>query len=413
LLEFYSKLKLNQISSGQPNSVLAGKSGIRTGEKIRVVRIAHASLTPALRGRERAIVRSFPNVDMQVITPPRWKETGVDVETVPDEYFPVIKAGTFLSKHIQLFAYNPFPIIRAFRKHQPHIIDMDHEPYSVPCAEILTLRNMFAPQAKIVMQTAQNILKRYPPPFSFLEKRALKQVSAAYMCSETVREVLETKHFTNPTVLAPFGIDSDLFFPREKTEKSKDRPFTIGYVGRLMPAKGLLVLIEALTKIKSKNWRFLVVGDGGQKDLMREKLAFHGLLERCEFVGAVPYEETPEYFHKMDVLIVPTRTTKKIREQFGRVIIEAMACEIPVIGSTCGAIPEVIADAGLIFPESDSGQLANQMLRIIEDEDLQKKLATAGRKRVLENYTWNHAASQIYSAYLKVLDKRENQGERK
>ncbi len=400
MLEFLSDLQLNQNDFAYGSKTA---EDLKAGGKIRVVRIAHASLTPALRGRERAIARCFPNVEMQVVTPPRWKESGVLVETVPDDYFPVIKAGTFLSKHIQLFAYNPFPIIRALRKHKPHIIDMDHEPYSVPCAEIIALRNLFAPGAKIVMQTAQNILKRYPPPFSFLEKRALKQVSAAYMCSETVREVLKTKNFTKPAVLAPFGIDSDLFYPREKKQKSADEPLTIGYVGRLMPAKGVLVLIEALGRIRDKNWRFLVVGDGERKELMREKLKEDGLLERTEFVGAVPYHETPEYFQKMDVLVVPTRTTAKIREQFGRVIIEAMACEVPVIGSTCGAIPEVIAEAGLIFPESDPQALAEAITQIINDEDLRKNLAVAGRKRVLENYTWNHAARQIYSAYLKVL----------
>ncbi len=407
LLEFRSNLENSQTDSAVYKNFAAAKTEPGKDREIRVVRIAHASLTPALRGRERAIARTFSNVDMQVITPPNWYESGVNVETVDDEFFPVIRAKTFLSKHIQLFAYDPRPIIRAFRKHKPHIIDMDHEPYSIPCAEIITLRNLFAPQAKIVMQTAQNILKNYPPPFSFLEKRALKQVSAAYMCSETVREVIETNHFTKPTVLAPFGIDSELFHPKQKKPKAQDEPLTIGYVGRLMPAKGLLVLIEALAKIKSENWRFLVVGDGERKAVMQEKLAEHGLLERTEFIGAIPYHETPEYFHKMDVLIVPTRTTKKIREQFGRVIIEAMACEVPVIGSSCGAIPEVIADAGLIFPESDTDALAVQIGRIIKDEGLRQKLAVAGGKRVLENYTWEYAAEQIYSAYLKVLDKKE------
>ncbi len=65
------------------------------GERIRVVRIAHASLTPALRGRERGLAKCFPQLDIEVITPPRWHETGVDVETVPDEYFPVRTARTF------------------------------------------------------------------------------------------------------------------------------------------------------------------------------------------------------------------------------------------------------------------------------------------------------------------------------
>ena len=371
-------------------------------DRIRVVRIAHASLTPALRGRERALAKCYPNLDIEVITPPRWRETGVDVETVPDEFFPVRTARTFLSKHIQLFAYDPFPIIEAFRRHRPHIIDMDHEPYSVPCAEILTLKKWFAPNAKIVMQTAQNILKNYPPPFSIMERRALKRVSAAYMCSETVLEVLNAKGFDKPYKIAPFGVDLEMFKPKN-IAKDRKVPFTIGFIGRLMPEKGLMTLADALNLIKDEKWRFVVVGDGEERTRLEERLSNFGLLERTEFVGAVGYEQTPEYFQMLDVLVIPTRTTEKIREQFGRVIVEAMACKIPVIGSTCGAIPEVVSDAGLIFEEEDSTSLAKQLRKVITNRDLREKLAIAGRERVEENYTWDRVAEKIYSLYENVL----------
>jgi glycosyltransferase involved in cell wall biosynthesis len=107
------------------------------------------------------------------------------------------------------------------------------------------------------------------------------------------------------------------------------------------------------------------------------------------------------------VLVVPTKTTNKIREQFGRVIVEAMACQIPVIGSTCGAIPEVIADAGLVFAENDSKALAEQLRRIMQDENLRRRLARAGRKRVEKHYTWERVAEKIFAAYTDVLP-REN-----
>ncbi len=379
------------------------KSTTADEEPIRVLRIAHASLTPALRGRERGIARVFPRVDMEVVAPEHWRETDVDVEIEPDEYFNVRPAKTFLSKHIQLFAYDPRPIIEVLRRHKPHLIDMDHEPYSLPCAEIITLRNLFAPQTPIVMQTAQNILKKYPPPFSFLEKRALKQVSAAYMCSETVREVLVTKGFDKPMQIAPFGVDLEMFEPKRDDDSGKNKIFTIGYVGRLLHAKGLLDLADALTKIKSEKWRLLVVGDGAARQPMESKLAEHGLLERCQFVGAVPYEETPEYFRKLDVLVIPTQTTETIREQFGRVIIEAMACRVPVIGSTCGAIPEVIGDAGLIFPERNSEILAQKLRQIILNDKLRNDLAYAGRRLVEEKFTWERAAERIFDLYCQVL----------
>ena len=388
-----------EITAESPVSNVAKGKG---DGKIRVLRIAHASLTPALRGRERGIASTFPEVEMEVVTPERWRETGVDVEAEPDEYFPVLTAKTFLSKHIQLFAYDPRPIIESLRR-RPHVIDMDHEPYSVPCAEIITLRNLFAPGVPIVMQTAQNILKNYPPPFSLFERRAFCQVSAAYMCSVTVREVLETKGFQKPMRIVPFGVDLEMFRFRKR---APNEILTIGYVGRLLPAKGLLVLADALAKIKDKKWRLLIVGDGEERENLRRRLAEHNLLGRVEFTGAVSYEKTPEYFQKIDALVVPTVTTKKIREQFGRVIVEAMASGVPVIGSTCGAIPEVIADAGIVFPEKNSRALAKALERLLDDGDLRKRLARAGRQRVEENYTWEKVGRGIFSLYVEVLKEK-------
>lgn len=376
--------------------------------RLRVLRIAHASLTPALRGRERGIAKRYPEIDLRVLAPTKWKETGVDIAAVPDDLFRVVTARTFLSKHIQLFAYDPFPLIRELRTFKPHVIDMDHEPYSLPCAEIVFLKNVFAPSAKIVMQTAQNIYKKYPLPFRYLEKRALKEVSAAYMCSETVREVLDAKGFKGTTVVAPFGIDPELFGPTT-ADRGKTVPVpVIGFVGRLIAGKGILTLTRALKRLKHKEWKLLVVGDGPQMEAAKSDLYGAGLLERAEFTGAVKYEDTPRLFHKMDILIVPTRTTKTIREQFGRVIIEAMACGVPVIGSTCGAIPEVVGEAGLIFPESDHRALADRITNLIENPAISKQLSARGITRVREKFTWGHAAEVIVSAYISAIQQEDH-----
>src|SRR5882724_804004 len=111
---------------------MTAASNFKNGdEKMRVLRISHASLTPALRERERALVRCFQDVDLQVVTTERWHEAGMDVEATEDELFRVRTARTHLSKHIQLFAYDPRPIIAALREHKPHLVDLSHEPYSV------------------------------------------------------------------------------------------------------------------------------------------------------------------------------------------------------------------------------------------------------------------------------------------
>jgi glycosyltransferase involved in cell wall biosynthesis len=366
------------------------------------LRIAHSSLTPALRQRERALARLYPDVDLEVLTTKRWREAEMDVEATGDDLFPVLTARTHLSKHIQLFAYDPRPIVKALRRHRPHLIDLGHEPYSVACAEVLTLCNWFAPRTPIVMQTNQNILHNYPPPFNWLEQRAFRRVAAAYACSETVCEVLRAKGFDKPAPIVTFGVDTEAFRPPAGGLKRSSGPLTIGFVGRMLPGKGLNVLADALATMSTEAWRLLVVGDGSEREGFEQRLSESGLCERADFTGAINFALVPEYFHQIDVLVIPTETTKRIREQFGRVIVEAMASGVPVIGSTCGAIPEVIGDAGMVFPEGDAGALAAALRQTLSNEALRKRMSKEGLARV-EQYTWERVAETTYELYQQVM----------
>src|SRR3984893_10297868 len=257
------------------------------GEKMRVLRIAHSSLTPALRQRERALVRCHPDVDLQVVTTKRWREAEMEVEATADELFPVRTARTFLSKHIQLFAYDPRPIIAALRELKPHLVDLSHEPYSVACAEALTLCNWFAPQTPIVLHTNQNICHKYPPPFNWLEQRAFRRIAAAYVCSETVREVLRAKGFHKPAPIITYGVDTEAFRPATVIRERSDKGPTIGFVGRMLPGKGLNVLAEALDKLGAQPWQLLVVGDGSERAGFEQRLAISGLLNSPHFHCAI------------------------------------------------------------------------------------------------------------------------------
>lgn len=370
-------------------------------EKMRVLRIAHSSLTPALRQRERALVRCYPDVDLEVLTTERWREAEVEVEATPDDLFRVRTARTYLSKHIQLFAYDPRPIIKALCEHRPHLVDLSHEPYSVACAETLTLCNWFAPHTPIVMHTNQNILHKYPPPFNWFEQRTFRRITAAYACSETVREVLVAKGFDKAAPIIPYGVNTEAFHPRAPF-RATNRELVIGFVGRMLPGKGLNILADALGKLRAETWRVLLVGDGSECEDFKRRLAAYGLLDRAEFTGAVSYDRVTGYFQQMDVMVMPTQTTQRIREQFGRVLVESMASGVPVVGSTCGAIPEVIGDAGLIFPEGDADALACALRRTLLDEGLRKRMAQAGLVRV-KQYSWDRVAEKTYELFRQVL----------
>jgi glycosyltransferase involved in cell wall biosynthesis len=174
----------------------------------------------------------------------------------------------------------------------------------------------------------------------------------------------------------------------------------------MLPGKGLNVLAPALEKLKSEPWRLLVVGDGSEREEFEQRLTVAGLSDRAVFTGAINFDLVPAYFHQMDMLVLPTETTKRIREQFGRVLVEAMASGVPVIGSTCGAIPEVIGDAGLVFAEGDADALAGALRRMLSDQDLRESLVVAGLEQV-KQYSWDRVADKTYKLYCHVLKNRE------
>jgi glycosyltransferase involved in cell wall biosynthesis len=110
----------------------------------------------------------------------------------------------------------------------------------------------------------------------------------------------------------------------------------------------------------------------------------------------------PDHYRQMDLLVVPSLTRPNWKEQFGRVLIEAMASQVPVIGSNSGEIPNVIGDAGLLFPENDAPALSELIEGLIRDPARRAELGRRGRKRVLDRFTQDQIANETYAVYVKM-----------
>ena len=115
--------------------------------------------------------------------------------------------------------------------------------------------------------------------------------------------------------------------------------------------------------------------------MLKKKIKHIGAGDRIQFVGYVEQHMLPQYYNKVDCLVVPTISLEFFEEQFGRVLVESMACHTPVIGSTSGAIPHVIGNAGLVFQENDPIQLEQQIRKLGDNPDLLIALGTESRKR--------------------------------
>ncbi|MCD6351079.1 MAG: glycosyltransferase [Armatimonadetes bacterium] len=304
----------------------------------------------------------------------------------------------------------------------PDVVFLDEEPYSLAAAQLLAWPGLRS--TALVVYAKQNLLKRYPFPLSSVERRILARADALVAVDTAAREVLEAKGARRPISIVPHAIDPDLYSPGDATDRRSQlglRGFVVGYVGRLVPEKGVEDMLGAVALLTQRarqrssgtECSVLLVGEGPQREQLEAYAQAHlsgpstAPQVPVVFTGAVPHDQVAEYYRCMDVLVLPSRTASHWREQFGRTIIEALACGVPVIGSDSGAIPTTIGmTAGLVYPEGEVEPLASALEQVSEDARLRRELAEQGRQKVLERFTHRAVADALFEVIQKALQVR-------
>jgi glycosyltransferase involved in cell wall biosynthesis len=343
---------------------------------------------------------ALPDIELLAVVPPFWIEGRVGAlplkRMFTAGYELAVEEMRFNGHHHTHYYPGLWRQVRRFR---PDLIHIDEEPYNLVSAHATLLARRA--KARTIFFSWQNLDRRYPPPFSLFERYCYRHAAAALAGNEDAKAILRRKGFTKPIEVIPqFGVDPELFSPRDRSEPCGC--FTVGYYGRLVPEKGIDTLIDALPLLP-KHVRAVIVGAGESLPALQEQVARLGLTARVEFRGPVQAETIPELLAGMDAVVVPSRTRPNWKEQFGRVIIEAMACEVPVIGSDSGEIPHVIGNPDLVFPEGDSQALAARIRTLADNPDRARQLGLAGRRRVLDHYTQSQIAAATYRVYQGVL----------
>jgi glycosyltransferase involved in cell wall biosynthesis len=287
--------------------------------------------------------------------------------------------------------------LAAFR---PHVLHVDEEPYNL--ATWLALRQARAVGTRTLFFTWQNIARRYPIPFRWLEQQVLASADFAIMGNEAAVDVWQSKGYQGPyRVIPQFGVDPAQFQP--PANRDPGRSFTIGITARrLVPEKGVDLLLRAAAALPGI-WRLQIAGDGPARPALMQLAERLGIADRVTFEGVIPSEQMPAFLQQMDVVVVPSRTLPNWKEQFGRVLIEAMACETAVIGSDSGEIPHVIGRAGLVFPEDDLDALLDHLRYLMQNPAGRRALGTAGRERVLAHYTQAQVAAHTVEVYRSLI----------
>lgn len=368
------------------------------GAKVRVTLISKACLVGAYQ-RKLEEIAAHRDIDLTAVVPPFWREGNrkVALERAHEAGYDLVVAPVALNGHFHLHFYPTLSSILG--RSRPDICHIDEEPYNL--ATYLAMRAAQRLGAKTIFFTWQNLLRRYPPPFSTLEKYVYRHADVAIAGNQEAAQVLRDKGYGGELAVIPqFGIDPALFRPRPLSSQ-EHRPFTIGYAGRLVEQKGLGTLVDALALLAG-DWRLIVCGAGPMRQTLSTRLAKLGLAGRVRFCDHVSSEEMPRYLGMMDLLVLPSLTRPNWKEQFGRILIEAMACEVPVVGSSSGEIPQVIGDAGLIFPEGDAPALCERIRLLQHDETYRRALGAQGRARVLAHYTQAKIAADTVELYRSI-----------
>jgi glycosyltransferase involved in cell wall biosynthesis len=368
---------------------------------IRIAVVSHSYIVNENRGKLDCLA-SLRGYEVLLIVPRRWKnrDTGQRFEASPGSRtaLRVLAIGAWSLGSGSLITYSPAGLWSALRKFRPDVIHLEEEPWSLAALEMSVLSPLL--HTLLTIFTWENIDKKLPFIFRAIRRWVLARACGAVAGSAEAGSLLQRHGFRGQTAVLPqLGVDVSSFratVPRP--------PNVVGFVGRLVPQKGISVLLKALARMPVR-CRALVVGNGPSKNSLERLAQELGLDGEVEFHNDVPHSGVPAYMARMTVLVLPSLTTPTWKEQFGHVLIEAMASGVPVIGSDSGAIPEVIADAGIIVREGDPDVLAVAVEQLLTTATLQDNLVALASRRVRDNYTNQVVAERLASFLMQVVDR--------
>ncbi len=360
-----------------------------------------------LASRERHVAMAqWADMDLHVFGPRFWVENGRWIEWCPQETNYQVHLGQVLFKDYYARHFYYSGLCRALRRSQPEIIQLLEEPWAICSLQALLVASVVVPTAKVLFYTWENIYRawKYPsrlsPLYAMIDRLMHDRSQAAVCATHGAREVLLCKGYSKPVQVIPYGLPSVFFQPDALARKKPDR-FTVGYVGRMLEMKGVDILLEAASCIPTCHVK--LIGEGEDKESFQALARELGIEGRVEWCSSLAEEKIPGAMRKMDVVVLPSRTTPGWKEQLGRVVIEAMALGVPVIGSDSGALPEVIGDAGLLFREGDAMKLRDCILSLYENPERREELGEKGKARAREHFTWDGFAREIHALYQSLM----------
>jgi glycosyltransferase involved in cell wall biosynthesis len=236
--------------------------------------------------------------------------------------------------------------------------------------------------------------------FTRMQGRVARKMPELISVSEAAKSDVGREFGVGPRAIRVIhnGVDVELFRPLPSVLRKPGRIVTTASAD--VPLKGLVFLIEALAKIRTEREADLVVIGKARKDgKVTAAIERFGLESAVRFEPGVDVQRLVELYAEAEVACVPS-----LYEGFSLPAIEAMACRVPLVTTTAGALPEVVGEAGVLVPPRDAGALATAILELLRNKSRRVTLAAAGRRRVLNHFTWQAAAEATVDTYRRAID---------
>lgn len=366
---------------------------------VRAIVVSRVYADPAARGKLRALAGL--GVTVAAAVPDRWIPAGLSheqktswgddggVRTVP---IPIRGSSSPTADP----AWHAGSLRRLLSDFRPDIVQIEEEPWTRGAVALArAARRLHLPYivlARESLPTTNGVLPK------LRRHRTLAGAVGIVGVNESAVRLGVRDHPSLPHRTAPqVGVSLPL-----STHRSNHVGLSIGFVGRLIPEKGLDLLFRACVKLVGR-WNITVVGTGPAQEELEGLAERLGIAGRVTWLGPLPRSAVDEVWPRLDCVVMPSRTTPRWIEITPRAALDAMAHGVAVIGSAAGALPETIGDAGVIVPEEDVPALATALQRLHDTPGESARLGAAGRRRVMDEYTDAAVADKTLRFWREVL----------
>jgi glycosyltransferase involved in cell wall biosynthesis len=236
--------------------------------------------------------------------------------------------------------------------------------------------------------------------FIKMQKEVARQLSHIVTVSECSKVDIAEEFSINLSKfrVVPNGVNKEIFYPLHNESRPENSIIVTNSADT--PLKGLRYLLEAVAQVRKKqSVKLTVIGEPKKNGIIKALVSDLGIGDIVEFTGRIDNEEFAGYYSRATIAVVPS-----LYEGFGMPASEAMACGVPVISTSGGALPEVVGDTGIIVPPADSGALTKEIMFLLNNSDQRKKMAQAGIKRVESIFNWPKAAQDMVEIYREAIN---------